>query len=481
MSDPTNQIHLCLVSHTNVGKTALARTLLGQDVGDVQDAAHVTQTAERHSLLATGQGDELVLWDTPGFGDSVRLYKRLSGASKPLVGFLTRVWDRWTDQPFYLSQRAMLAARDSADVVLYLVNATETPEDAGYVRPELQILKWIGKPVIVLLNQVGRSQSPEVEASEVAQWAQHLRQDASVKSVLSLDAFARCWVHEAVLFDEVGLYLPDPKKPSYQRLVDQWQRRNLERFEKSMQVISQQLLAVAKRVEAEDSGWIASWARSKFTASVAGGKDLDKQMGQSQREIAGRLLQLHGLTGSTNQQYFHKLDQLALEVDEPTSATQAGVIGAITSGAATGLGADLMSGGLTLGVGALVGAVVGGLTFAGAAIAANKVRGVEKRTIRLSDQAMEALLKLSILKYLAIAHFGRARGDYVHEDFPAVWQTLVAAAVRDRSEELRVFWAGPVDSTSTVDPLPSLAGLTSLITLSVLAKLYPKAKLATAG
>ena len=33
-SDPL-QIHLSLVSHTNVGKTTLARTLLMRDVGEV--------------------------------------------------------------------------------------------------------------------------------------------------------------------------------------------------------------------------------------------------------------------------------------------------------------------------------------------------------------------------------------------------------------------------------------------------------------
>ena len=37
-------ITLGLVSHTNVGKTTLARTLLRRDVGEVRDEAHVTDT-----------------------------------------------------------------------------------------------------------------------------------------------------------------------------------------------------------------------------------------------------------------------------------------------------------------------------------------------------------------------------------------------------------------------------------------------------
>jgi predicted membrane GTPase involved in stress response len=38
-------VNLSLVSHTNAGKTTLVRTLLAQDVGEVRDAAHVTDVA----------------------------------------------------------------------------------------------------------------------------------------------------------------------------------------------------------------------------------------------------------------------------------------------------------------------------------------------------------------------------------------------------------------------------------------------------
>ena len=35
-------IALSLISHTNAGKTTLARTLVGRDVGEVRDEQHVT-------------------------------------------------------------------------------------------------------------------------------------------------------------------------------------------------------------------------------------------------------------------------------------------------------------------------------------------------------------------------------------------------------------------------------------------------------
>ena len=78
------QVELSLVSHTNAGKTTLARTLLGRDIGEIRDAAHVTEIAEGHVLIDSPAGDRLSLWDTPGFGDSHRLARRLEQSGSPI-------------------------------------------------------------------------------------------------------------------------------------------------------------------------------------------------------------------------------------------------------------------------------------------------------------------------------------------------------------------------------------------------------------
>ena len=54
-------IEIALISHTNAGKTTLARTLLGRDIGEVRDAPHVTQEATPYPLLATP--DEVIALD----------------------------------------------------------------------------------------------------------------------------------------------------------------------------------------------------------------------------------------------------------------------------------------------------------------------------------------------------------------------------------------------------------------------------------
>ena len=147
-----------------------------RDVGEVRDAPHVTTEAASYPLVDTPDGDALVLWDTPGFGDSARLARRLRQQGNPVGWFLSQVWDRFRDRPFWLTQKAVRNVRDQADVVLYLVNASEEPGDAGYLAPELAVLEWIGKPVIVLLNQTGPPRARADELADEARWRDALAQ-----------------------------------------------------------------------------------------------------------------------------------------------------------------------------------------------------------------------------------------------------------------------------------------------------------------
>jgi len=213
MNAPADRpIALSLVSHTNVGKTTLARTLLQRDIGEVRDEAHVTMDAERHTLIETPQGDRLELWDTPGFGNSERLAARLARNANPIGWFLNEVWDRWRDRALWSSQAAVRNVLEEADAVLYLVNASEAPQDASYVAPELKVLDLLDKPTIVLLNQIGKPRTPAEEAAEVERWWAHCADHSSVRAVLALDAFARCWVQEGTLLDALADVLPSTRR-----------------------------------------------------------------------------------------------------------------------------------------------------------------------------------------------------------------------------------------------------------------------------
>lgn len=481
MSDAVVQVQLVLISHTNAGKTTLARTLTGIDVGEVRDAPHVTLFSESHTLLTSTAGDALQLWDTPGFGDSQRLFKRLSMSSNPIGWLLREVVDRYRDPPFWLNQQALRTAREAADVVLYLVNASENPDDAGYLVPEMQILEWLGKPVIVLLNQLGPPRPHEGEQAERTRWVNHLKPYPTVRSVLTLDAFARCWVHERVLYEAIGSVLPNEKQNGYARIQASWEEANRSRFAAAMNIISTQLLGAARdreRVETEGA------SLSVMLSGLIGGKQRqqkrqEKAMGQMMQRLndgihasTRELLSLHKLDPGASATIHERVNQ-NFTARTPVDTRQAGMIGALLTGAATGLSADLIAGGLTFGAGALVGGVLGVMGFAGAAWAFNASTDRSVPSVEFSDDFLYSLVTTALLRYLAIAHFGRGRGNFVQGEAAPFWQQEVEAALVSHKEALQQLWqsARSDEADASAEYLSSLLREASA---QVLKALYPQ-------
>jgi hypothetical protein len=482
-------IQFALVSHTNNGKTTLARTLTGVDVGEVRDAAHVTQFAESHPLLTTPQGDSLVLWDTPGFGDSVRLLKRLAMSGNPIGWFLREVFDRYRDRPFWLSQQALRAAKEQADVVLYLVNSAEPPRDAGYLPAEMKILEWLGKPVVVLLNQMGPPRPAADELAEQSRWQQHLSQYPVVRKVLPLDAFARCWVHEHVFYEAVGAVVEAGERQGYLRLQAAWEANNMRRYRASLHVLAAQLAQAARDsepVETEAGGML----RATMKAVGLGAGEQRRQ----QQAMAALVERLNAHIGRSTAQLLtlHRLDpgdaikinarvRENFSVRAPLDKAQAGLLGAILSGAATGLSADLMAGGLTLGGGALLGAIVGGLTMAGAAWGFNRGTDREHPTVQFADAFLQTMLVGALLRYLAVAHFGRGRGNFVEGEAPPFWQAEVENAVVNHGGDLPTLWREVRSAADSEHAAELLVPAVARIADAVLARLYPQAAIQPAA
>jgi predicted GTPase len=359
---PAGTVSLALVSHTNAGKTTLARTLLRRDIGTVRDAPHVTEFSDAHVLVEAPGGERLVLWDTPGFGDTFRLATRLRQTANPIVRFLTEAWDRWRDRPFWASQQALRTVRDDADVLLYLVNASESPAGAGYVRPEMEILAWIGKPVVVLLNQLGRPREPAAEDAEAAAWRAALTAHPAVRAVLPLDAFARCWVQELLLFETIESVLSAERREAMARLVDAWRAERLVAFDESMRVLAASLGRLAAASEPVPAGATVG-DRLKAAGAALGWKGTagDDTPSEAERALGRRLdgetrsstqalLALHGLSGAAEGEILGRtaaLVDVRLRVDEGQAALWGGAL----TGAIAGLKADVLSGGLTLGGG----------------------------------------------------------------------------------------------------------------------------------
>jgi hypothetical protein len=482
-------IALSLISHTNVGKTTLARTLLGRDVGEVRDEAHVTETAEAYPMIETADGDRLVLWDTPGFGDSARLARRLAASGEPIGWFLSQVWDRFRDRAFWSSQQAVRNVRDSADVVLYLVNASEQPDGAGYLESEMQVLDWIGKPVVVLLNQMGPPRAAADEAAEVQAWRSRLAGTPLVRAVLPLDAFARCWVQEATLLRTIESVLPQAARAACARLVDQWLARSRTVFDASMAALAERLARAAVDREPLPDGGVLGRLRDAGAAlgalraeeDAAGAtapsrrqamRRLAERLDADMRTGTARLIALHGLEGHASGEVLARLAG-HYSVSERLDEGKAAMLGGVVTGALAGLKADLAAGGLTFGAGMLTGGIVGALGAFGLARGYNVVRGTQSSSVAWTDAAMDEMVAAALLEYLAVAHYGRGRGDWAASEYPPHWRGVVADVLGKRRDEFEPVWALRTQADAEASLKTALRPALSAAAMAVLERLYP--------
>lgn len=473
---PSSKITLSLISHTNAGKTTLARTLLRRDVGEVRDAAHVTLYNTAYTLLESGDV-ALVLWDTPGFGDSSRLLKRLQRMERPLAWFFTQIWDRITDMPLWCSQQALRNVREEADVVLYLVNAGESLVGGTFVEPEMEILGWLGKPVVVLLNQTGPPRPSEEEAAEEAVWKAHLEKFPVVKAVLNMDAFSRCWVQEGELMTALSEVLPEGRQDEFRVIEKAWNRRNEEIFRLSMRALAHQLTAsvldgVAVKPETflQKLGFQRGQVESEWNEAR---QKLSQSLAARAEQTMNELISLHDLEGTDEEGEMIKAARQDFATPQHVEAAVWSALGGIASGALAGLVVDLKAGGLTFGGGALLGGIGGGLGAYALIKTYNLVRG-EDNKLHWSREHFREQVKLALLSYLAVAHFGRGRGAWKRDPRPAHWQQVVATIVESGRDKVDSVWAR---SGRREVGVGSLNGEMELLVMdlgrSVLEHLYP--------
>ena len=213
-----------------------------------------------------------------------------------------------------------------------------------------------------------------------------------MSNVLTLDAFARCWVQEHVLLDAIEPLVPDGKRAAFGRLRDAWHGRSRARFDASMRILAEQLGAAAS--DREPIVLPVTTIMQKVLSAVGVGRADEKAANEramqalAERLDAGirsatdRLIAAHALEGSAAQTVLERLREnfaTTKRLDEGRTA----LWGSVLTGALTGLKADLATGGLTFGAGLLVGGIVGGLGGAGVARGFNKLTGAEQPSCQL--------------------------------------------------------------------------------------------------
>jgi hypothetical protein len=193
------------------------------------------------------------------------------------------------------------------------------------------------------------------------------------------------------------------------------------------------------------------------------------------RRGTDRLIALHGLDGRASGEILKRMAEHYV-VKEQLSERKAAMFGGALTGALAGLKADIASGGLTFGAGLLAGGVIGALGAFGLARGYNIVRGAKSSSITWSDAMLGELVVTALLGYLAVAHYGRGRGDWTPSEHPPHWRGVVEAVLAPRREMFAHIWSlrGEPDAFDAISR--ALAPELSDAALEILDRLYPGAR-----
>ena len=448
-----NKITISLISHTNIGKTSLARTLLREDIGHVDDSPHTTLECQEQELVRAGQ-EQLLLWDTPGFGgvNAFNIAKRIKEAGSAKGWLMHQVVDRISDRSLYSSVEAAKNIRLKSDVVVYLVDNRLSPAETGYLEGELTLLDALGKPVIIALNHL-RIDGTEF-GRNLEQWRQVVIEHEIVKGLCSIDAFSRAWFQELDLLQRVRSVLPADDQELMFRLIEAYLQRQT-KIDKSCFEEIAKVVDFASKQRVEESKLEAHEVFRRLYLPLDG----------RFRESVAKMVELYSLDMAKSPQLEADISQLSGQFQKKIPERATGLVAGAVTGAGGGLAADLMAGGLSFGGGALLGFIVGGITGLAAAKGINaliKNDGVG----RWRKKYLVKLLKQSLLFYLLISHHGRGKGILDLKSDTKTWQVAVDEVVDGNNDQLMTLLPGDF---SAAELLPVVVDLNS----KVIKKLYP--------
>jgi hypothetical protein len=128
----------------------------------------------------------------------------------------------------------------------------------------------------------------------------------------------------------------------------------------------------------------------------------------------------------------------------------------------------------------LMGGILGALGAGGMARGYNMAQGEAGSGLRWSEDFVRGLLRSSLLRYLAVAHYGRGRGDYSESEHPTFWQSAVAGLMEARRAEIARVWEQGRSGDAAAF-LPTLEPLLRDCAARLLVQFYPEAHDLLAG
>lgn len=405
-------LKVAVVGHTNTGKTSLLRTLTRDTTfGDVCDRPGTTRHVEETVLLVNGQ-PLIELYDTPGLEDSIGLLElletRRTDRRDHWIDIIRAVvadpesWGRFEQEAKALRQ--VLAS----DVALYVIDARDRV--LGKHRDELEILARCARPVVPVLNFIASADA------RTAEWRDQLTR-LNLHSIAEFDTVVLNETAEQRLFEKMRTLL-DPVRPTLDALIEDRRRRRQELVQGAAELIADLLIDVAAYVR------LVPEQDDPMTAVAP----LQQVVREREQACVTDLLALFRFRSDD-----YEADALpiaggrwGLDLFSPASLKRFGLKagGGAAAGGLAGLAIDAMTGGLSLGaaaaVGATVGAVWGTVRTHGQRLA-HVFRGYTE--LRIEDETVKLLALRQLELVQALLARGHASQDKVR---------LAAGAVADR-------------------------------------------------
>lgn len=401
-------LKLAVVGHTNTGKTSILRTLL-RDVyfGEVKNEAATTRHVERAQLTDSQTGEVLVmLYDTPGLEDASGLMdwledntaSRRDGIER-LQQFLAadiaqgadsgvaNAYDLQDDD--YSQEAKVIRQLLASDMAIYVVDAREPV--LGKYKDELAILSWAAIPVMPVFNFTD-SQDANIDEWQTMLARRNLHISTRFDSVaFEFDDEMQLWQNLATMLTHSEML-----KQLMVRRTENWAQL----YDEAHIIIADFLLNVAAFVREinEDDDPLPVL------------QQMQEAVRQSERTMQHSLLNLYKFYDNDVAATALELQAYQQDPFDPELLKSYGI--RTTSGAAAGallgLGIDAAALGTTLGLGAALGGIAGGLLSNTSSIA-DRISGVKRLYI---DPATLTLLATRAIDLLtALRHRGHAATD----------------------------------------------------------------------
>jgi len=345
-------LRVSVVGHVNTGKTSLIATLTRRSDLAIDDGRTTTHVQE--ITFRVGHEELLTLVDTPGFELLSEITatierKRVSGAGQhddvdAVEAFVAAA--RTEERPELALDVAALEAALAADVILYVVDVTQEPLER--LRDEVALLVRTARPVVGILNFTAEPRN------HTGAWREVFRRE-KVHAVVTFDVMVRSSAAEAELFRTMLTVVAEDRRGAVQRLERAQIGEDARRRIGATRAAAETLFDVMTLS--------ASLPRTTADADAAALREVERQATERERRGIDGIARAHGFGGDQVEAaaIAASSELLAHGLFDPDSLRRhaPGLVTLMAGGAAIGGTIDVMVGGASLLLGALVGGAAG--------------------------------------------------------------------------------------------------------------------------